>query len=313
MIDYPTANQIVRDYLIRMFPVEFPEIVIREEWTKEKNYGWVIRFWNPKWSEQIRYGGCGPLIVMKEDGMLHDLGEMYIANVRRMEALILAFEALKLDPRFWKDEDRNTYREMQLALASAEGDLSTVRRLWEQGVSVDAVDPIGRTALMLAIQFEEFAVIRFLLSHGADVNVPSSNGITALVLAIWAMWERQDTLVKLLLKAGASVHMRCDEDWTVLHFAAYSSHTSFSIFRRLVLSGADVNAVNAEGQTPLMLAVQHGTTYKGTGRARYLLWKRADVSVQDNKGWTVLDHALEYDGPVELLIRAGAIRGKRGA
>ena len=67
----------------------------------------------------------------------------------------------------------------------------------------------------------------------------------------------------------------------------------------------EINARNAAGQTCLMLAAQSSTLQE----AQLLLKHGADVSLRDLNDWTALDYAMEHNGPVELLKRAGGVSG----
>jgi len=68
--------------------------------------------------------------------------------------------------------------------------------------------------------------------------------------------------------------------------------------------GARVDAADAEGSTPLHLAVKKGRT----DMIRFLLQKKADPNAKDTKGRTPLDLAREYSYPAlaTLLETAGA-------
>jgi len=193
-------------------------------------------------------------------------------------------------------------------MAADEEDLAACRRLCKQGVSADSLDLYGSSALINATQRQCIPIVRLLLRHGADVNLSWSSGITPLDISLWNEGKNY-ALVKTLLKAGASVHLKNDDGWTVLHWAA-SSRSPVSILRLLIRAGADVNAVNEEGRSPLMLSAEQPLRYAGQRRVRYLLWKGADVSLTDFYGKTALDYALEHEGPVKLLLRAGATRGQ---
>ncbi|XP_014672257.1 PREDICTED: ankyrin-3-like [Priapulus caudatus] len=98
----------------------------------------------------------------------------------------------------------------------------------------------GKTPLMSAVREGEEAVVRMLLSHGANVNAADQQGRTSLY---HAACSGQLDIVRLLLEAGTSLHM-----------AAYSGR--LDIVRLLLEAGADPNVAEAKsGVTPLMRAV----------------------------------------------------------
>jgi ankyrin repeat protein len=62
--------------------------------------------------------------------------------------------------------------------AAAEGALETVQLLVEAGADVNHVCDSG-TALSIACAYEHFNVVRYLVSVGADPEIPDKNGATA--------------------------------------------------------------------------------------------------------------------------------------
>ena len=97
--------------------------------------------------------------------------------------------------------------------------------------------------------------IRELLSESEQVVVdsPDEAGWTALMHAANAGHE---TIVRLLLDAGASVHLENDAQATALHLAAEHGRTEAA--RLLLEAGADFSARNADGRTSLFRAIEHG-------------------------------------------------------
>ncbi len=95
--------------------------------------------------------------------------------------------------------------------------------------------------------------IRDLLSESDQVAVDASDeaGWTALMLAADA---GHDAIVRLLLGAGASVHLENDAHDTALHLAAREGRAEAS--RLLLDAGADFAARDADGRTPLFLAIE---------------------------------------------------------
>jgi ankyrin repeat protein len=77
--------------------------------------------------------------------------------------------------------------------------------LLDSGVDINERDRDGSTALHLAIQMRQDAIIRLLLERGALTSVKDSRGKTPTHLAIYSNFE---TGLKILLDHDASVEKR---------------------------------------------------------------------------------------------------------
>lgn len=75
--------------------------------------------------------------------------------------------------------------ELNLRRAAAnEHEALIIMALIDMGANVDARDPAtGRTALMLAVEYDCRSNIVALLTHGADVHIQAKNGKSALEMA----------------------------------------------------------------------------------------------------------------------------------
>nr|5CBN_A Chain A, mbp3-16,Immunoglobulin G-binding protein A [synthetic construct] len=97
----------------------------------------------------------------------------------------------------------------------------------------------------------------------------------------------QDDEVRILMANGADVNAMDNFGVTPLHLAAYWGH--FEIVEVLLKYGADVNASDATGDTPLHLAAKWGYL----GIVEVLLKYGADVNAQDKFGKTAFDISID--------------------
>jgi hypothetical protein len=94
--------------------------------------------------------------------------------------------------------------ETPLMRVAAQGDLRAVQQILAAGedANINALDQGGQSALMLACQSQKsnLKVVQALIAGGANVNLRSRNGYTAMT---WALARNHADLVRVLRKAGA--------------------------------------------------------------------------------------------------------------
>ncbi|MBI4893869.1 MAG: ankyrin repeat domain-containing protein [Acidobacteria bacterium] len=105
----------------------------------------------------------------------------------------------------------------------------------------------GWTALHLAAFFGQPAMVRTLLSRGADALARSENQMANLALHAAAA-ARQTEIVELLLDAGTPVDARQHGGFTAAHSAAQGK--DLATLEVLRARGADMNAQSDDGKTP---------------------------------------------------------------
>ncbi|XP_025021566.1 ankyrin repeat and SAM domain-containing protein 3 isoform X3 [Python bivittatus] len=90
--------------------------------------------------------------------------------------------------------------------------------------------------------------------------------------------------------------------WTPLMYASYIGHDT--IVHMLLEAGANVNMSTPEGQTPLMLAASCGNECV----AAFLLKQGAELEMKDIHGWTALFHCTSagHQQMVKFLLDSGA-------
>jgi ankyrin len=128
--------------------------------------------------------------------------------------------------------------------------------------SLSWVDFTGQTPFLTAALAGDVTVMKLLLKHGADPNIPTFAGTTALMAAAGVNWvfdqtydEGQPALleaVKLCVELGMDVNAVNSMGLTAMHGAA--NRGSDEIIKYLTSLGAKVNVKDKEGRTPLTWA-----------------------------------------------------------
>ncbi|XP_030844122.1 ankyrin-3-like [Strongylocentrotus purpuratus] len=151
---------------------------------------------------------------------------------------------------------------------------------------------VDRTSLQYAVEGGCLAVVRYLISEGADVNESNNVGWTALHFA--AQKGCLD-IVDYLLGQGAEVAKGDIDDISPLHVAAFVGHCD--VTDHLLRRGAEVNGATKEkGSTALHVGVQNGHLDIAKG----LLTHGADIDATDNDGWTPL-HIAAQNGHIDVV------------
>ena len=179
----------------------------------------------------------------------------------------------------------------------------TVKFLLSHGADVNAKDKEGWTGLLLAVDQGRTSVVQTLLDEGADVNAKCEcrgylfGGWTALMMA---SRDGRDEIVSVLVAKHAAVDIRNNSGKTALTLAAAKGDAA--VVRTLLDAGADVNVRDGEGRTPLMQTALEGNVEV----ANVLLQRGARVEDKDYQGKTALQlaHSEANADLVRLLTRS---------
>jgi hypothetical protein len=137
----------------------------------------------------------------------------------------------------------------------------------ERGADVAATDANGETALSWAAACSRGVVVKALLDRGADVKVTRRlDGMTPLHRAMEGMEVGSGGIAVMLIARGADVNARERSGCTPLHIAAYRGYAE--AVKVLLAHGADPTLKCADGQTPLAYARERRGTGGDEGRER---------------------------------------------
>lgn len=209
--------------------------------------------------------------------------------------------------------------------AGRQGNAAAVRQAIAAGTSVNVTDASGWTPLFAAILCGNEAngkpgtVVQTLLELGANVNQAAKDGWTPLHMAAASFHNNRYPIFRLVMDAKPDVNAKTKDGLTPLHVAAMSAHVAYqqkpddAVNRALDLikAGADLEATDDNGRTPLIWAAMQGAqsgVAVGDFMVKVLLDAKAKVDARDNIGRTALHYAAEqgYDPIVAALLKAGA-------
>lgn len=224
-----------------------------------------------------------------------------------------------------------------LEYAAANGAVACVKSLLRHGAIAAEKGQNGRVALLYAIWWEgskgfvvsgprDESCVALLLQYGADVRTRGEDGYTPLMQAVgFRRYKDTARIIRLLTEHRAELEARDKEGKTALLHAALDGDIEGT--RVLMLYGADPNPQDSHSKTALMYAVegadqcrQHSIAPRAMKLMRddylsiidHLLIKRADTSLRDEHGKTVLQIAeILHDKEVIALLKKAAARTSR--
>jgi ankyrin repeat protein len=236
-----------------------------------------------------------------------------VGDVAKAEALLRAGAVLA---------DRGRCSETNLTCAALNDSARCVAWLIEEGVDVKAADEFGETSLMAAAENGAVACVAVLLARGSDlhavnhvsssaVNFAATLEVLHLLVGAGADLNHVDgtgssvlkdvaeggdlEMIRAVLELGATVDITSTGD-TPLHAATGADQ--LEAMRLLLDAGADPNAQDVDGCTPLMFA-------RSADGVRLLLAHGADVQRRDEIGDTALASQRDPDA-TQALLEAGA-------
>lgn len=190
-----------------------------------------------------------------------------------------------------------------LFAAITKGDLAGVNAAIAKGADVNATDANGNTPLLTAVWHPE--IVKQLIAAKADVNKFSSSKAMNPMLSA-ANWGVPES-IEMLAAAGADINARDPMGQTPLFYAAYMA-ASAPIMQLLIDKGADAKAVNNFNQNALMvLASQGRSAAKRVEQLNaivpYLM--KAGLSIPERLTTAKASDFSSIEDRIDVLLKAG--------
>jgi len=209
---------------------------------------------------------------------------------------------------FQNDSEGNTILHLTTRFV---GNAYIISRILDHGASIDARNKAGDTSLTIAVRQNEEDAGILLLSRGADIFAANARGESPLYLTFPSPERRNSTLRQWMLTSQTlSTHDGLGN--TALHYIAQWRFDAWVPV--LAKMGANIEAANATGETPLFAAVKQDSP----STIKALLDNGGSLYARDTLGNSLLHAAVRWHaihGAETLLdkgldINCHALNGK---
>ncbi|GFR67300.1 ankyrin [Elysia marginata] len=196
------------------------------------------------------------------------------------------------------------------------GYLKCLRFLTESGADLNMISRYGETALMCAVIQEQVECVKYLVKgmSSSGMNCVDEYGMTALMHAASTEGEQRFVCVQLIVEAGANVDLSNIDGNTALMLAAEEECVKSVEYLAQHTSSWALNHKNVQGKTALMMLVSvRRSSVANKLCVHHLLKAEPSLSVEDNEGNTALKLAIQA-GNVEAvtsLLANGALLNAR--
>lgn len=180
-------------------------------------------------------------------------------------------------------------------------ELSKLRAILNAGRQPNLIDAQGNSPLHDAVSDREIGVIRFLLKHGTDIDIRNDKYETPLHVALGDCLYRTEKIVDLLLGAGADPNAIDATGATPMEVAVRRNWAS--VIPTLVAKGATLASFS--GSVPPLVYAARYSTFEVV---QALLRVGADPNCADDEHYSPLHNAAKKGNfrMVQALIEAGA-------
>lgn len=156
------------------------------------------------------------------------------------------------------------------------GDTLSLRRILNEGISVNAINKNGNSLLMIAALNGDIVTMKFLIRIGADINLWNTKDLLMLYNSPldYAVFGCQQEAVDLLLAAGADINKK---DPTGMSAAMKCGlYKNYEMLRYLVSKGA---VLSREDKVDIIVMAIRGTTPIDKKAERIIKYLLQDMTV----------------------------------
>uniref|UniRef100_A0ABD2VY84 Uncharacterized protein n=1 Tax=Trichogramma kaykai TaxID=54128 RepID=A0ABD2VY84_9HYME len=251
---------------------------------------------------------------------LHHVARRYLKNhsllsSKMTEVISKVFEVYDRFDVNYTDE----YGLMHFHVACMCGDVSIAKQFLELGQDPNMIcRETGDSPLILAVSSGNKDLIELLLRKGANSNLANNDGMTALHTICAGDWDNSE-LIKVLIEIGIENAKKKDQlvkvdaensiGQTPLHIALLRGYRNS--FECLLRNGANPNASNQDGMTPLHIICQGDRDDCHFAKMLFDFSNdqyEVQVNTKNNLGQTPLHLALSrrHRNLIEFLLKNGA-------
>ncbi|OXU18039.1 hypothetical protein TSAR_003980 [Trichomalopsis sarcophagae] len=235
-----------------------------------------------------------------DNGNYYGVTALHAAVLCRDAAMVRLLLSRKADLVCNCDSKGNTALHWAGLLNRNSSHAAVIEELLKYPAHMNIKNTQGLSAFHFIIRFADLSIVKRFMELGADITEETISFVYRVLRL--AVYNRDKDVFQLLLEraetAGIPIDQKCDEySYSVLHHA--SLYCKPEDVRSLVARGAEINAKNYEGMTPLFLCVRDSVisilrdNFAENGRQTIgvLLESGSDVnerSTQDDGSWTTL-------------------------
>lgn len=142
-------------------------------------------------------------------------------------------------------------------------------------------------------------MVKFLISRGADINTAGSCAERSPIMDAASSGKKD--IVEILINCGANLDLQDEYGDTALNLSFRYSDLRDDVVKMLILAGADVNKINKQNRTSLMIMINN---HLGEEIIKMVVERSSNINFKSKNGETAIFLATTHGRYeiVELLI-----------